>query len=258
MSVPIAIFVFLFGIVFGSFYNVVIYRLPLGIPISKGRSMCTSCGHTLGAIDLVPIFSWLFLRGRCRYCGEKISPRYLIIELITGCLFVLAYLTQGYSLGLILFAAFWSMLLIVTMMDFDGMVISESVLLVFTAICTVCLLLLKRPVVNHLLGGAVGFGVYWVIYLLAKAFYKREGFGFGDVELMASIGLVLGLRGSIEALWLSFYIAVLGIILMKILGKAVGRGIEMPFGPYMCAAAFAVSLFEQPIYDFYSRVILGR
>ena len=257
MSAVICIFVFLFGIIFGSFYNVIIYRLPLRMSISKGRSICTSCKHKLNAFDLVPIFSWLFLRGRCRYCGEKISPRYPIIEFITGCLFILAYLTQGYSLGLILYASFWSMLLIVIVMDFDGMIIAESVLLIFTGICAVCLLLMKSPIVSHLLGCAVGFGIYFAIYLLAKAYYKKEVFGFGDVELMASCGLILGLRGSIEALVLSFYIALLGVIIMKLLGKAVQRKMEMPFGPYMCIAAFLVSLFEQPIFDIYSRIIFG-
>ncbi|MDR2649647.1 MAG: prepilin peptidase [Clostridiales bacterium] len=254
----VGVFVFLFGVVFGSFYNVVIYRIPVGMSISKGRSMCASCRHTLRAADLVPILSWLFLRGKCRYCGAKISPRYPIVELLTGCLFLLSYLTQGYGPGLILFAAFWSMLLIVTVMDYDGMIIAESILLIFTCICVVCLLLMKRPAIYHLLGCAAGFGVYLAIYLLARAFYKKEGFGFGDVELMASIGLILGLRGSIEALWLSFYIAVLGLIVMKIMGKATGHGIEMPFGPYMCMAAFLVSLFEQPIYDMYAKIILGK
>ena len=256
MSVIPGIFVFLFGTVFGSFYNVIIYRVPLKISIAKGRSFCTSCKHTLHASDLVPIFSWLFLRGKCRYCGAKISPRYPIIEFITGCLFLLAYLTQGYGIGLILYAAFWSMLLIVTMMDIDGMIIAESVLLFFTLICALCLLLMKSPIVNHLFGFAVGFGIYLAIYFLAKAFYKKEAFGFGDVELMGSIGLILGLRGSVEALFLSFYIAVLGIIILKIVGKATERRMEIPFGPYMCLAAFLVSLFEQPIYDLYMKIVL--
>jgi len=250
--------VFAFGIVFGSFYNVIIYRLPRGMSIVKGRSMCTSCGHTLHAIDLVPIFSWLFLRGECRYCGAKISPRYLIIEFITGCLFVLAYLKQGYSAGLILYASFWSMLLIVAVMDFDNMIIAEPVLLIFTIICAVCLLFMRQPIIDHLLGGVIGFASYLLIYALARILYKKEAFGFGDVELMASAGLILGMRGSFLALFLSFYIAVIGIIVMKLLGRAIKRKMEIPFGPYMCIAAFLVSLYEQPMYDFYIRFILGR
>ena len=258
MHIFYGIFAFLFGTVFGSFYNVIIYRLPLKMSIVKGRSICPSCKHKLNALDLAPIFSWLFLRGKCRYCGERISPRYLVIEFIAGCLFLLAYITQGYGIGLVYYAAFWSMLLIVTMMDYDGMIISEHVLLAFTVICFLMLLFMGQPIIGHLLGCAIGFGVYLAIYLLAKAFYKKEGFGFGDVELMASIGLILGLRGSIEVLFLSFYIAVLGIIIMKIIGKAIGRQTEIPFGPYICAAAFLVSLFEQPIYDLYAGVILRQ
>jgi len=150
------------------------------------------------------------------------------------------------------------MLLVVAMMDYDRMIIAEPVLLIFTVICLVCLLFMRAPIVDHILGCAAGFGVYLVIYLSAKAIYKKEAFGFGDVELMASIGLILGLRGSIETLVLSFYIAVLGVILMKILGKAAGRKVETPFGPYMCLAAFLVSLFEQPIFDLFAKVALGR
>jgi len=219
--------------------------------------MCPSCEHTLQAIDLVPIFSWLSLKGKCRYCSKKISPRYAIIEFVTGCLFLLAYITQGIGIRLILYAAFWSMLLIVTMMDLDEMVISEHVLLIFTTICVVCLLAMRQPLVDHLLGFAIGFGAYLLIYILARIFYKKEGFGFGDVELMGSMGLILGLRGSIQVLLLSFYIALFGIFVMKVIGKSLGRLTEIPFGPYMCIAGFLVSLYEQPIYDLFEKIILG-
>jgi len=150
------------------------------------------------------------------------------------------------------------MLLIVTMMDLDEMVISEHVLLIFTAICAVCLLVLRQPIVDHLLGFAIGFGAYLLIYVLAKILYKKEGFGFGDVELMGSIGLILGLRGSIQVSFLSFYIALFGIIIMKVVKKSLGRLTEIPFGPYICIAGFLVSLYEQPIYDLFERIILGR
>ena len=252
------LFLFIIGTLFGSFYNVVIYRIPKGMTVAKGRSMCPSCNQTLHAIDLFPIFSWLFLKGKCRHCGEKISPRYLIIEFISGCLFVLAYITQGFTVGLILYAAFWSMLLIVTMIDFDEMVISEHVLVAFTLICVICLLIMREPIVDHLLGLVVGFGSFLLVYWLAKAYYKKEGFGFGDVELMGSLGLILGFRGSIQVMFLSVYIALLGVIVMKMIGKAVKRHAEIPFGPYMCMSAFLVSLFEQPIYDLYAKIILGR
>jgi leader peptidase (prepilin peptidase)/N-methyltransferase len=149
------------------------------------------------------------------------------------------------------------MLLIVAIMDFRCMIIAESVLLIFSVVFLACIILMKRPIATHLLGGAFGFAVYLAIYLLAKAFYKKEAFGFGDVELMASIGFALGLRGSVEAMLLSFYISVLGIIIMKFLGKTIKLGIEIPFGPYMCISAFAVSLFEQPIYELYERFIGG-
>jgi leader peptidase (prepilin peptidase)/N-methyltransferase len=253
-----AIVFFLFGTVFGSFYNALMYRLPIHMPISKGRSICPKCKHTLSALDLVPFFSWLFLRGKCRYCGEKISPAYPIIECIAGALFAAAWILKGELVAAAFLSAFWSMLLIVTIMDYRHMLIAESVLVGFTAICAACLLWQKADIVNHLLGGVIGFAVYFAIHILAKIIYKKDAFGFGDVELMASIGLILGLRGSVETLGLSFYIAVMGLVVMKLLGKAVKRGIEIPFGPYICIAGFLVSLFEENIYAFYSTVLLGK
>ena len=111
------ILVFLYGLIFGSFYNVVIYRVPADKSIAKGRSMCGSCNHTLAAKDLVPVLSWVFLKARCRYCGSKISMRYPIIELVTGLLFYLAYASSGSIWEFLFYASLWSMLLITAMID---------------------------------------------------------------------------------------------------------------------------------------------
>ena len=116
-NLVIAGIVFLFGTVFGSFYNVVIYRLPLEMSIAKGRSMCFACKHPLGFFDLFPLFSYLLLGGKCRYCKTKYSPRYFFVELLTGILFLVAYLKFSITYDFALMIVFWSMLVIVALID---------------------------------------------------------------------------------------------------------------------------------------------
>lgn len=255
MEIIIGGIVFLYGIVLGSFYNVIIYRLPLDMSIAKGRSMCTSCNTTLKAIDLVPVFSWLALRGKCRYCGSKISLRYPLVELATGVLFLIAYWSFGFGWALVLYCSFYSMLLITALIDMDHMIICDYVLYGFSLISLVCMVWLKYPWKDHLFGFGLGFGFYLLIYLVARAVYKREAFGFGDVMLMGAIGMVLGFRDTLITSILSFYIAIIVIALLKIFGKRFQLRQEIPFGPYICMAAFIVSLYGEKITDFYFRLM---
>lgn len=262
--------VFIYGIVFGSFYNVVIYRLPIEKSIAKGRSFCPSCGTTLRAKDLVPLLSWVFLGGKCRYCKSKISVRYPMIELVTGFLFVLAY--QHFEMGapFVLYCSFYSMLLITTMIDWDHMFVSEEVLIGFSLISFACLVWMKVSWIDfnsfllslvslkdNLFGLLIGFVSYGAIYLAAKAIYKQEAFGSGDVILMAAIGLVLGVRDTVMTAFMAFYIAMIFIVLMKLLGKKFKLRDEIPFGPYMCIGALIASLYGEELFSFYMRLLFG-
>lgn len=262
--------VFVYGIVFGSFYNVVIYRVPLDKSITKGRSMCPSCSSTLRAKDLVPLFSWLLLGGKCRYCSSPISPRYPIIESVTGILFVVAYLHFGMGATFVLYCSFYSMLLITTMIDWDHMIVSDEVLIGFSIISAACLLIIKGSQTGgfHLvqgllllkdngLGLLIGFFSYGLIYWIARAIYKQEAFGSGDVVLMGAIGLVLGVRDTVITAFLAFYIAIFYVILMKVFGKKFKLRDEIPFGPYMCMAAFIASLYGNELFGLYMRLLFG-
>ncbi len=250
------IIAFLYGLMFGSFYNVVIYRIPADKSIVKGRSMCGSCNHILAAKDLIPVFSWVFLKARCRYCGSKISMRYPIIELLTGLLFYLAYLSSGSVWEFLFYASLWSMLLITAMIDYDEMIISDAVLLAFTLVGAVSIIGMKAEILTRVYGLIFGFGFYFAIYYIAKLIYKKEAFGFGDVMLMGALGIFMGFRDTALTSILSFYIALVVIVIMKIFGKKLEFKQEIPFGPYICISAFVVSLYGDEIVRLYMNLFM--
>lgn len=255
--------VFIYGLLFGSFYNVVIYRLPLELNIAKGRSFCPNCHTSLRAKDLVPLFSWIFLRGKCRYCGSPISFRYPLIESLTALLFLTAYRHFGMTSEFFLYCSFYSMLIISTMIDLDHMIICDEVIYGFSALSTIFLLTgrilkmesisdigfvsfastLGQSMKDNFFGLLAGTLIYAAIYFAAKAAYKREAFGSGDILLMGAIGWVTGWKFAILIAVLSFYIGLAFILIMKAAGKKLKLQQEIPFGPYICISAFCVSLY---------------
>lgn len=248
----ISVFAFIMGTIFGSFYNVVIYRLPMELSIAEGRSMCFSCKHSLGFLDLIPLFSYLFLGGKCRYCKSKFSIRYFLIELITGILFLISYLHFGLSLKTLLMIVFWSMLLIVAMIDIDTMSIYDIVLIVFSGASLIIIVAdYGWEAKTYLLGAAVGFLIYYMIYIGAKLVYKQEAFGFGDVLLNGAIGLVLGFPNIILQSFLSFFVSLFFVLIFAIIGKKIKLKQEIPFGPYMCISAIIISLYGDTLIRWY-------
>lgn len=235
---------FIYGLVLGSFYNVLIYRLPLEKPVHSGRSHCPNCSTTLKPLDLFPVFSYVFLGGKCRYCKKEISLRYPLVELVTGILFFVAYQVFGLSIEAFLYLSFWSMLLVVTMIDWDHMIIMDAVLGVFSIInLGIVALGLRLSWTHYIMGVLTGLLFYGAIYFVAKFFYKKEAFGSGDIFLLAAVGIVFGPKMTFFAGILAFYIALLGIVLFRVFGKKIGRREEIPFGPAICISAFIVSIY---------------
>ncbi|MFI3210545.1 MAG: prepilin peptidase, partial [Peptostreptococcaceae bacterium] len=120
---------FVFGIILGSFYNVCIYRIPLKKSIVSPPSSCTNCGNRLNIVDLVPVFSWIFLKGKCRFCGNEVSSRYISIELLTGVIFVLIFLVFGYNISTIYYMIFSSILIVITFIDIDHLIIPDRIVI---------------------------------------------------------------------------------------------------------------------------------
>ncbi len=246
MDTFILIFIFLYGLIFGSFYNVVIYRLPIDLSIAKGRSFCPNCNHSLRAIDLIPVFSYIFLKGKCRYCDIKISMRYPLIELICGLLFALSYILFGLSLHMLFMIAFWSYLLIVSMIDFDHKLILDNISAFFLVIFIVLkALIVKTAILSSFISALIAFVVYLLIYLVAKKYYGREAFGLGDVFFITVVSFALGFHLAYLTIFFPFIVAVVCIFILFLFGKKHSLDMEVPFAPFISISAFILSIYGE-------------
>ena len=239
-KIMIASLVFILGVVFGSFFNVVIYRVPLEKSIAKGRSMCPSCGHVLTSVELIPVVSIIMQGFKCKHCKEPISPRYLIVELLTGLLWLASYLIfQDQGPWMVVSACLLvSLCLIIGYIDFDTQYISDSVLLVFW---------LERMAVTFftnefnwelLLSLLVGAGLYSLIYFGAKAYYKKEAFGMGDILYLAALSSWFSPLNTLILGYGSFFVAGAILLIATIFKKFKFKlKEEVPFGPAMSIMA---------------------
>lgn len=246
MAVTAAWF-FCAGSAMGSFYNVVIDRLPNGRDIVKTRSACPGCQTTLRWCDLIPLASFLLLRGRCRYCGQKLSWQYPFSELTVGGVFLLAFLrynTGGWNAPrLIMELVLWSMLFVVAVMDQKYGIIIDQILLAFTLLGFMARIWGGVGIADPLLGALIGVVFYGSVYLLARLAFKREAFGPGDVLLLSAIGVFLGPLQTMVTGVLAFYCCLLFILFWAIRDKGFQRGRAIPFGPSVCVSAFVMSLW---------------
>ena len=239
------------GAGFGSIFTIIIYRVPSGVPLMGKHNFCPSCEIKLKAVDLIPIISYLKLGGRCSCCNAVIPKKYLIIEVVTATYFVILYLIYGVNFDFMLYSAFWSMLLITFVIDLEHMVISDAVLAMFFPIVIVYIIATGASFAGHLIGLAAGFIFFLVIYSATKWAYKREAFGFGDVMLSGAVGWFLGPENAILTGIMSFLLAFIVIIILKILRKNITKDMEIPFGPFICVAAVISSLWGEEIIKLY-------
>jgi len=243
---------FIFGAVVGSFLNVVILRLPLGRSLS-GRSYCPSCGHVLGFLDLFPILSFIVLRGRCRYCSAKISPRYWIIELVLGLLFAVTWLyllpaSPGSALRLFQYWFLESLLLAVFVIDLEHYLILDQIIFPGCAVAVAVNLGLDffsgQAVLSpssHLVSGFLGALVLAGLFFGVWYFSKGQWMGFGDVKLAVFLGL--GLAWPLAGVGLMLAVLLGGLVSIFLLifgGKTLKT--RLPFGTFLSLGA-VLSLF---------------
>jgi leader peptidase (prepilin peptidase)/N-methyltransferase len=235
-----------FGLAFGSFLTVAVYRVPRGESLVRPRSRCPSCGTQIRAIDNVPVVSWVLLRGRCRACGARISPVYPVVELATGALFAGVALRYHDPWAIVLLAPFCGLLLALSVIDARTKKLPNR--LVYPALLlSVGYLLVARLVGAEvdLLRSALGFlalgGGLLLVAIVAPA-----GMGMGDVKLAALIGLVLGSRGLAPvAVAAGVGILLGGLAAIVALVAGASRKQALPFGPFLAAGAL-VSVFLGP------------
>lgn len=235
-----AIIFFIVGIIMGSFYNVVGYRLPNNMSIAKPPSHCPTCNKRLKFLDLIPIFSYIFLGGKCRYCKTKIAIFYPIVELITGLIFVLSYLVFGMTMEMFVAITFSSTLIIVMISDFKYMIIPDELLIFSGILLFVERLSMSGDIITILLDAVIPFVILFLIKLLGDALFKKESLGGGDIKLMVIFGLVIGWELSILSIFVASFIA-LPISLIILLIKKTNI---ISFGPYLSLAALLLYFFR--------------
>lgn len=270
------------GVIFGSFVNALVWRLHeqealegkkgkaavdrrRALSISKGRSMCTHCGHELAAKDLVPVLSWLWLRGQCRYCQKPIGWQYPVVELATGVLFAVSYAVwphQLHGLGLVQFVA-WLVFAVafvaLTVYDLRWMLLPDRIVypLIALAALLTCVGALWTgkwaDLYEPLLGGAIIFGLFWGLFQLSKG----NWIGGGDVKLALVLGMLAGTP--FRALLVLFLASLLGTLgsLPVMLHSKRALALRVPFGPYLLLATTIVVLFGDHISAWYQRLLLG-
>ena len=230
------------GAAVGSFLNLCIDRLPRGASIVTPRSSCDACGRRLAAVDMIPVISYVALRGRCRTCHEPIPRRVLLVELATGALFGLIHLRFGASLQGVLVCVYAAYLIVTLVIDLEHRRILNK--LTYPAIVValaVAPFMPDRSLLQTLAGGAIGLGV-----LLLIALVYPGGMGMGDIKLGAFIGLAVGLPGILLALYFSF---VLGGLISGLLwlARIIGRRDPIAFGPFLALGALTPLLYGDPL-----------
>lgn len=242
MDIYYTIVSFIFGITLGSFYNVVGYRLPREQSLIHPSSHCTSCNHKLGLWDLVPVFSFLFLGRKCRYCKQKISWFYPFFEFMTGLLFAISYIIFGATIEFFVSITFISMLLIIIISDYQTMIIPDE-LLIFCGAILMILIGIDKGLIGlgyAVLDGVIAFIIMYLIKKLGDFLFKKESMGGGDIKLMFIFGLVLGLPMTLVSIFIAAFIGLpisLYILYMK-------KEHEIPFGPFLAVAAIMIMLTQ--------------
>lgn len=243
--------VFLFGACWGSFLNVCIYRIPAELSVVKPRSHCPKCLTTLAWKDNIPIFGWLFLGGKCRYCKTAIAARYPSVELLTAVLFTWIWLRYPLMAegGLdFRFAAYWLLafgLILGSFVDFDEMWLPDRCTIGGMIVGPILAFLIPalfgtgshvEAFIRSLIGLAFGFGILWLVAFFGKLILKKDAMGFGDVKLMGALGAFLGFESVVFIIFVSSLLGSIVGVSLILLGQREWQS-RIPFGPYIALAA---------------------
>jgi len=249
---------FLFGISIGSFLNVVILRLPRHESLIKRSSHCMTCGAKIRAIDLIPVFSWLMLRGKCHSCGEKISPRYPIVESLNGFLYVLTFFVMDFNAGSIITCVLMSLLIIIGFMDWDTMEIDLIIVGMVFLLAIPSALFTDQSTLLHRIIGAFAISLpFYIIGEISRVFIKKKtgedyrAIELGDTVLMFAAGALLGTKAIIVS-------ALIGIVVAAVAGiinKCVTGNSKFAFGPFLSIGIAICALWGNGIADWYLELL---
>ncbi len=261
MDVYLTLIFILFGLMVGSFLNVVIDRLPAGQSLAYPPSHCPACNKKLAVKDLIPVLSYTWLRGRCRYCKAPIPGRLPLVEAATGLAFGLLYMRFGLSPQLAVALFYFCLLLVIAVIDLDHQLILNWLVYPAAPIALLLSLLFhgfdmtllpkNLEMVSNLAQAAVGFGVGLALFLLI-AIFSRGGMGLGDVKMAALMGIALGYPSVLVAIFLAIMAG--GITALVLLAaRKKGRKQAIPFGPFLALGTMLALLWGNSIWRWYTR-----
>jgi len=252
VNVLLVSLVFMFGLCIGSFLNVCIYRLPSSISIiNPSRSFCPQCNSAIKFYDNIPVFSYLWLKGRCRKCQASISLRYPLVELMTGILAVAILFMFGLTIEGIVYFVFISSLLIITFIDIDHKIIPDIITLPgipagFAASFVLPAMTFKSSLLGLLAGGGSLLMIAWTYSLITR----KEGMGGGDIKLLGMIGTIVGWKGVMFTIFIASLAGTLvGLIVM--LQKGKNLKLAIPFGPFLSIGAMSYVFFGEKVLFWY-------
>ncbi len=247
------VFVAVLGLVIGSFLNVCIYRIQMEQSIAFPPSHCTNCNHKLMSLDLIPVISYLFLGGKCRYCKEKISVRYPLVEILNALVYLLIYFKFGLTLITLKYCILTSILIVIGMIDYDTQFVYTSTTLFGGIIACMFIIIqaaiYKTGTVDLILGGVIGFGIIGLIVFLTK------GMGEGDIEIAAICGLFLGVKGILIGLFLAIIIGgFIGVVILSLKLKKAKE--KMAFGPFIAFGSLISAMWGGEMLISYLKLLL--
>ncbi|MBE6062358.1 MAG: prepilin peptidase [Clostridium butyricum] len=247
------IFVFILGLVIGSFLNVCIYRIPMNESIIFPASHCTSCKHSLHVLDLIPVMSYLMLKGRCRYCENRISIRYPILELFNAILYLLIYYKFGIDILTLKYCMLVSLLIVISIIDYNTQNVYSITILVGVVISSLFILiqyiLYDQSSFNFILGGIIG------ALIIGLVVFATKGMGEGDIEIAGICGLFIGYK----IIFLSLFIAIIvggifaiGILLLKV-KEAKDK---IAFGPFIAIGTIISIMYGSELIEMYIKLLI--
>ncbi len=246
MDVILTVIFALLGAAIGSFLNASIDRLPAGRSLVYPPSHCDACQHPLSPGDLIPVFSYLWLRGRCRYCQTSIPRRTLWVELGSGALLAFLYWFYGLSAELAVTAFYFYLFIVLMVIDLEHQLILNKVVYPAAVLTLIIDVFMPQPgIVDGAIGGAIGF-----VFLLIPALVYAGGMGWGDVKMAALIGLVTGFPLVIVAMVMGVILGGLVATILLLL-KIKKRKEAIPFGPFLSLATMATLLWGNDILNWY-------
>jgi leader peptidase (prepilin peptidase)/N-methyltransferase len=256
METLIIVYFGVFGLIVGSFLNVVIYRLPIGLSLVKPDSHCPVCKNFIKWYDNIPLLSYIILKGKCRNCGCKISPSYFLVELFCSVVFVYIYLTYGLFPMTAINIFFFSCLITIFFIDLEHKIIPDSFIIIILFLGIMALFIDSFYEIStltwydRLIGFGVSGGSFLLISVLGKRILKRDALGDGDTKLVAVCGFLIGWQLILFGIFLGALIACL-VELPQIILKKKGRENEIPFGPYLSMGIFIAMLFGSQLLTWY-------